>query len=126
MNESGEPQALPTERPELEVIDVSERSRYEATIEGEEALAALLEYRRSERWMALLHTEVQDGFEGRGIGSQMATAVFADARARDLKIIPKCPFILRWLERHSEQHDVLLRPLGDDGPAPSGSPLEPA
>ena len=121
-----EPQELPTERPEIDVVDVPERTRYEASLEGEDGLAAFLRYRRSERWIALLHTEVQDGYEGRGIGSRLASAVFADARARDLKVIPKCPFILRWLVRHTEQHDVLLRPLGEDAPPIEGSPLEPA
>ena len=66
---------------------------------------------------------MQDGFEGRGVGSAMATAVFEDARSRDLKIVPKCPFILRWLERHPEQHDILLRPLSEPDDPPSGAPI---
>ena len=54
----------------------------------------------------LVHTEVLPGFEGQGIGSRLVRAVFEDLRERGIPLIPKCPFIVRWLERHPEQHDV--------------------
>lgn len=107
------------------LTDNVEAERYELRLGDDEALAALITYRRSEHWIALLHTEVQPGFEGRGIGSRIATMAFDDARERNLKIIPKCPFIVRWLERHPEQHDALLRPLETRGEPPvAGGPLE--
>ena len=120
------PEQVPVDRPSLHVQDVRARSRYEARLSADPELAALLDYRPSETWIALLHTEVQGGFEGQGLASQLARWVFDDARSRGLKILPKCPFIVRWLERHPEQHDVLLRPLGSSAPPAAGSPLEPA
>jgi hypothetical protein len=112
-----EQQPTPLERAPLHVRDVPERDRYEATVGEDPALAALLEYREGDGWLMLLHTEVLDGYEGQGIGSRLVRSVFEDARARDLRIVPKCPFVVRWLERHPEQHDVLRRPL--DSPAPT-------
>ena len=104
------------ERPVLELIDATDRERYEVLLAEDGTLVAVVTYRLSEQWIALLHTGVQPGFEGQGMGSRTASLVFDDARERGLKIIPKCPFILRWLERHPEQHDALLRPLTPPDP----------
>jgi predicted GNAT family acetyltransferase len=98
-----------------------ERQRYEVVLAEDGTLVSLVTYRRSTDWIALLHTEVQPGFEGQGMGSRTAKLAFDDARRRNLKVVPKCPFILRWLERHPEQHDVLLRPLAVAQPK-SGAP----
>jgi predicted GNAT family acetyltransferase len=118
-----EPDPMPTDLPALHLSDHPERSRYEATLGDDPTLAALLDYVMFDGRIMLTHTEVQEGFEGRGIGSRFARAVFEDARERGLKVIPKCPFIVRWLERHPEQHDVLLRPLGSpDPPEPESRP----
>jgi len=118
-----DPVPMPTERLPLHVRDVPESSRYEATLGDDTALAGLLGYTLSKDWMALVHTEVQEGFEGQGVGSRLVRAVLDDARQRGLRVIPKCPFVVRWLERHHEQHDVLHRPLQ---PPADPSPLEPA
>jgi len=118
-----DPVPMPTERPPVHVRDVPERSRYEATLGDDATPAGLLGYTLSNDWMALVHTEVLEGFEGQGVGSRLVRAVLDDARQRGLRVIPKCPFVVRWLERHAEQHDVLYRPL--QSPA-DPTPLEPA
>lgn len=117
-----EPKPMPTERPPLHVRDVSESSRYEATLGDDPALAALLDYRLSDDWIALVHTEVLDGFEGQGVGSRLVRAVLEDCRERGLQVIPKCRFVVGWLQKHPEHHDVLFRPLEapePDEPAPA-------
>lgn len=115
---------------EADIVDVPERERYELRLGGDDgspgdgSLAAFLDYRLAEGRIALLHTEVLEGYEGQGLGSRLADWVFDDARRRGIRIIPRCPFIVRWLERHPEQHDVLLHPF--EGPPAGGSrtPLE--
>jgi len=105
-----------TAQVELTLVDVRDQDRYDVSLADHGSRVAKVTYRMGTGWIALLHTEVQPGFEGQGMVSRTATLVFDDARSRELKIIPKCPFILRWLERHPEQHDTLLRPLaGPDG-----------
>jgi predicted GNAT family acetyltransferase len=120
------PAQLPTDRPALDIRDVPERHRYEARLGEGGRLAALISYELSETWMALLHTEVQDGFEGQGIGSHLVQWVIDDLRSRGLSLIPRCPFVVAWLERHPEQHDVLSHPLHSGTPRASGEPPEPA
>ncbi|MFV2064715.1 MAG: GNAT family N-acetyltransferase [Chloroflexota bacterium] len=116
-----------SDQSQLHLADVREQQRYEFRFGDGDALAAFVDYRLSDRWIALLHTEVLPGLEGQGVGSSVATAVFDDARSRGLKVIPKCPFIVRWLERHPEQHDVLLEPFPNrEKPPVSGGPLQSA
>jgi uncharacterized protein len=114
---TGEPGQVPADPSPLSVDDVPGKSRFEARLEGEEALAAIVEYRLGSGWIALLHTEVRPDLEGRGVGGRVAAAVIDATRARGLKVIARCPFMAAWLARHPEHHDVLLHPL--DGQAPS-------
>ena len=117
-----EPQPLPSGGLQLDVRDVPERSRYEATLGDDPTLAGLLDYVLGNGWIALVHTEVLEGFEGQGVGSRMVRAVLEDLRGRGLPVIPRCPFVVAWLQRHPEQHDVLFRPLEapePDEPSPA-------
>ncbi|MEX1294687.1 MAG: GNAT family N-acetyltransferase [Candidatus Limnocylindrales bacterium] len=117
-----EPQPMPPERPELRVLDVPDLERFEARLGRERALAGLIDYRLADDYIVLTHTEVLDGFEGQGIGSRLVRAVLEDLRERDVAVIPKCPFIVAWLKKHPEQHDVLFRPLEapePDEPSPA-------
>ena len=106
-----EPRPVLSERPELHVLDVPDLERYEARLGDERILAGLIDYRVGGGWVALVHTEVLDGFEGQGIGSRLVRAALGDLRERELAVIPRCPFVARWLQNHPEQHDILFRPL---------------
>ena len=106
-----EPQQMPSARSDLHVLDVPDLERYEARLGDERELAGLLDYRLRDDFIVLTHTEVLDGFAGQGIGSRLVRAVFADLREREIPVIPKCPFVVAWLQKHPEQHDVLFRPL---------------
>ncbi len=121
-----EPDHIPVERPSLDFADIESRQRYEARVGPGGPLAAIVSYERSATWVALLHTEVQEGFEGQGLSSQLVAWVIGDARARGLAVIPRCPFVIRWLERHPDQQDVLSHPLPAPEPDPSGEPPAPA
>ena len=106
-----EPFGAPERVPALTVSDAPGSSRYEARLEGEDDLAAIVEYRLGSGSIAFLHTEVRPDLEGQGVGGRVAAGVIEAARARGLKVIPRCPFIAAWLARHPEHHDILLHPL---------------
>ena len=80
------------------------RNRYEFDIEGGEALAF---YRLANGLMTFTHTEVPAQLRGRGLGSQMMRAVLEDVRAQGLKVIPRCPFVGDYIDRHPEFADLL-------------------
>ncbi len=73
---------------------------------------AELGYRRlDERTVDLLHTQVPDEAAGQGIGGKLAKAAFTWARQSGVKVVPTCPFVRKWLERHPDEQDlVTVRP----------------
>jgi predicted GNAT family acetyltransferase len=95
----------------VEVVDEPARQRYEARIG--DRVAGFTEYRAVRGRVILVHTEVDAPFEGRGIGSRLASGALDDIRARGLKVTVKCPFIAAFLQRHPEYTDILaMEPSG--------------
>lgn len=85
--------------------DAPERERYEAHVDDE--LAGVLVYKQRRDRIALIHTEVRPDFEGRGIASAIVRFALADARAHGWKVIPSCPYVQSYLERHPEERDLV-------------------
>lgn len=73
--------------------------RYEARPDG---LLALLEYHRAGDRIVYTHTEVPSALEGRGVGSALAKMALDEARAANLSIVPRCPFVAAYIKRHPE------------------------
>lgn len=84
----------------VEVVDVPERKRFEARVGGR--TAGFAEYARTDALVVYPHTEVDDAFEGRGVGGALARAALDDARERGLPVLATCPFIAGWMGRHPE------------------------
>ena len=79
-------------------------NRYEMDIAGGTALAF---YRLAGNVITITHTAVRAALRGRGIGSQMMHGVLKDVRARGLKVIPRCPFVADFINRHPAYADLL-------------------
>lgn len=94
-----------TEDARIVVTDARERERFEVTVDGE--LAGFLDYRTRRGLLALVHTEVDDRFEGRGLGGRLARLALEQARKRDLAVFPFCPFVSAWIKRHPEYADLV-------------------
>ena len=90
---------------DLTITDATAASRYEAHLDGE--LAGVIDYISKRGRIALVHTEVTPAFEGRGIASRLARHALDDARRRGLIVIPLCPYVLAYLERHPEDRDLV-------------------
>lgn len=89
----------------MTVQDNPEMRRYEASVDGE--VAGYVFYQQREEALVLIHTEVAEEFEGQGIGSLLAAGALDDIRARGLHIVPVCPFIRGYIERHPEYADLV-------------------
>ncbi len=90
----------------LTITDTADRQRYEA-LEGDE-LAGFLEYVLKRGRLALVHTETVAGHEGRGVAAQLVRFALDDARRRELRVIPICPYVKAYLERHPDQADIVV------------------
>lgn len=94
-----------TEDARIVVVDAPERKRFEATVDSE--VAGFLIYRRRPGLLALIHTEVEDRFEGRGLGGRLARFALDQARDQGLAVLPFCPFVNAWMKRHREYVDLV-------------------
>ena len=88
-----------------QVVDVPGTHRYEVRVDDE--VAGYAEYEQRGDAVAVLHTVVDPRFEGRGLGTVLARAVVDAARASGQPLLPVCPFVRRWLEKHPDQLDVV-------------------
>ncbi len=84
------------------VRDNPDLTRYEVFEDGE--LAGFSEYTRSDDAIAVKHTEVDDRFEGRGIGSALARGVLDAARGDGLAVVPYCPFMAGYIREHPDDY----------------------
>jgi hypothetical protein len=90
----------------VEISEAAERERYELRVDGE--LAGIVEYRGHGNPRALTHTEVLEGFEGRGLASELVRGTLADVREQGLHVLPICPFVKSYLAQHPEELDLVL------------------
>ena len=67
---------------------------------------AFIDYRQRNGVLDLLHTEVPAALRGGGVGSELVRAALDWARDQKLKILPSCPFVAEWLERHPQYADL--------------------
>jgi uncharacterized protein len=88
------------------VQDNPELNRFEVFEDGE--LAGFSQYSRSDEAIAFKHTEVDDRFEGRGIGSALARGVLDAARGDGLAVLPHCPFIAGHIREHADDYLELV------------------
>jgi uncharacterized protein len=89
-----------------EVRNNKTESRYEAWADGE--LAGYTQYALLRGRIAFLHTEVYESFEG--LGGRLARAALDDARTKGLVVVPHCPFIAGYIERHFDEYGDLVAP----------------
>jgi uncharacterized protein len=76
-----------------------------------EQLAGFLAYSpRGDGVVVFTHTEVRPEFEERGFAGQLAKAALADARANNIKIVARCPFVASYIARHGTEYDDLVAP----------------
>ena len=85
--------------------DVVDETGSERFVLVEDGHTAELIYHVHGQRFTLIHTEVPDELEGRGIGGRLVRAALERARREGLTIVPKCPFARSWLERHRDELD---------------------
>lgn len=104
----GQTEGVSSEESEVQVSHSEAESRYEAWLDGE--VAGVAAYELDERHIVFVHTEVDDRFEGIGVGSALARAALDDVRAHESRrVIARCPFIRTWIQRHPDYQDLTRR-----------------
>jgi hypothetical protein len=93
-----------TER-DPEVRDNADLQRYEVLVDG--TMVGFARYVRRGGRAYFVHTEVDPKHEGSGLGSSLARAALDAQRDRGELVVPLCPFVRGYIERHPEYADVV-------------------
>ncbi len=87
------------------VRDAPERDRFEIEVDG--ALVGFTQYRRRPGTIAFVHTEIDPGHEGEGLGGILVSAALVEARREGARVLPFCPFVRSYIERHPDYLDLV-------------------
>jgi predicted GNAT family acetyltransferase len=87
------------------VTDNPAASRFEISVDGE--VAGFISYTRGDATLSFLHTEIEPRFEGRGLGSILVRGALDAARKDGSPVLPYCPFVRRYIQRHPEYRDLV-------------------
>ena len=85
------------------IIDNEQASRYEYTADGHTAFA---NYRREGRILTILYVEAPPGLRGTGAAGRLMEGIAADAKRRNLDIVPVCGYAAAWLRKHKEAPSI--------------------
>ncbi|ODP36070.1 GNAT family N-acetyltransferase [Sphingomonas turrisvirgatae] len=86
------------------ITDNQARSRFELAVEGHVAFAA---YTIDGDTITFTHTVVPPELEGRGIASRLIAHALGEAKGRGLKVVPQCPFVAAYIEKHPQWQALL-------------------
>lgn len=93
------------------MIDVKQNNdekhgSFEATIDGNRAGLMTYTWAGEERFI-IDHTEVEEAYNGKGVGKEMLIKAVEYARENGKKIIPLCPFAKATFQKNEDLQDVL-------------------
>ena len=87
------------------VRDDPEAHRYE--IREDDALLGIAAYHPRGNTLVFTHTEVDQDSGRSGLGSTLVRAALDDVRSRGLTVVPQCPFVRGWIDRHQDYADLI-------------------
>jgi len=89
-----------------EVKHLPTESRFELDL-GDKA--AYADYHLSGSIMTVFHVYTPPEYRGKGLAALVAKYVLDYARDHNLKIIPQCPYMRDYMDKHPEYRDLLSK-----------------
>ena len=86
------------------IRDNTALSRFELEDSG---VTTFMTYKLAGDVITFQHTETPVAARGRGLASQLVQGALENARARGLKVLPRCAFVRAYLAKHPEFRGVL-------------------
>jgi predicted GNAT family acetyltransferase len=89
----------------IEVEPQPSHNRYIITVDGEQA--GFTQYTDRGEQRVFLHTEIDQDYEGRGLGGTLVAGALADVRDSAKRAVAVCPFTVNWLRTHHDFDDII-------------------
>ncbi|RYZ24967.1 MAG: N-acetyltransferase [Sphingobacteriales bacterium] len=84
---------------DIPLTDNAENHAFEMNIDGD---LAFIDYEDQGDAIALIHTEVPESLEGKGIGSVLVLKTLNHIEAQGKKIVVQCSFVRSFIKKHPE------------------------
>ena len=91
---------------DIEFADAPDRHRYE--LRSPDELIGIVAYQLDGDVITLVHTEVGSAHGGQGYAAVLARGALDDARSRGLRVVPSCPYVASYVEKHPEYADLIV------------------
>jgi predicted GNAT family acetyltransferase len=88
-----------------EVRENEAEHRFEIWIDDE--MAGQTVYQGKDRVLSFVHTEIDERFAGRGLSALLIRSALDSVRARDGQVLPYCPFVKSFIEKHPDYLDLV-------------------
>ncbi|RXH26890.1 acetyltransferase [Bradyrhizobium nanningense] len=89
-----------------DVIDNKAHRHFELEVDGH---LATEHYKLDGNVITFEHTDVPKELGGKGVGSKLVQGALDQVRSAGLKLIPQCPFVKAWVEKHADYQDLVAR-----------------
>ncbi|MCZ2121537.1 MAG: N-acetyltransferase [Anaerolineales bacterium] len=93
----------------LEVTQNSAEKRFEVWIDGK---LSKLDYLENQETLSITHVGVHPDHRGQGVAGKLTETALTYARAKSLRVIPICPYVVAYLRRNP-QHLALTKSKTD-------------
>jgi predicted GNAT family acetyltransferase len=90
---------------DIHIEDNRGARRYEISVDG--TVAGFAEYDERDERVVFTHTEIDDAYEGQGLGGRLVAYALDDVRRRGLSVVPRCPFVRTYIAEHPEYTDLV-------------------
>ncbi|MFJ8580707.1 GNAT family N-acetyltransferase [Micromonospora sp. NPDC093277] len=80
--------------------------RFEILVD--DALAGFTAYQPRGEVLVFTHTEVDQRYRGMGVGEALVRSALDQLRERGDRLVPKCPFVAAFIERHPEYANLVV------------------
>lgn len=90
----------------IQILHLEDARVFQTEIDGKKGV---VEYLQVANRIIFTHTEVDPALEGRGIASQLARHVLEYAREKGFEVMPLCPYIAGYINRHPEYKTLLMK-----------------
>lgn len=84
----------------IRIYDDAEEHRYVLEVDGRRAGMAVYHLRGGRHFF--VHTEVDEEFSGRGLGTRLVKYALDDVQGAGGQVVPLCPLFAAYIKRHPE------------------------
>ena len=88
------------------IRQIPEYERYVAEIDGKTVAYTVYHLRHGGIYF-FVHTEIEQGHQGLGIGQQLVREALDDVRSQGGSVVPLCPYVAAFIGKHREYDDLV-------------------